>query len=75
MPNTSTALLGRGKLYDVIVDVVGDETSLEFCTLSSYYLDDNDLDTAMRANGTHWDDTQPLVEEVDERAKELRTSE
>ena len=68
--NTATAMLSNGEMYDVIADIVGDETSLEFCTLTSYYLDGNDLDTAMRANGTHWETINELTSEVDEKARE-----
>lgn len=66
--NTATAMLSSGEMYDVIVDVVGDETSLEFCTLTSYYIDGNDLDTAMRANGTQWETINELTSEIDEKA-------
>jgi hypothetical protein len=68
--STATALLSDGEMYDVIVDVVGDETSLEFCTLTSYYIDGNDLDAAMRANGTQWDTINELTSEVDGKARE-----
>lgn len=70
--SVDTTLLGDGEMYDLIVDVVGDETSLEFCTLSEHYLDGNDLDISMRANMTDWEDIKPLVNEVEERAAELR---
>lgn len=68
MTNTATALLSDSELYDVIIDVVGDETSLEFCTLTTHYIDGNDLDTAVRANGMLWEDVKPLAREVDEQA-------
>jgi len=67
----ASMLLDESELYDVIVDVVGDETSLEFCTLVDYYLEDNDLDLCMRAHGTDWDTIKPLVEDVDEKAQEV----
>jgi hypothetical protein len=75
MHNIDTTLLGSGEMYDLIVDVVGNETSLEFVTLTSYYLDGNDLDTAMRANGTDWRTIKPLVEEIEERAGQIRVKE
>lgn len=68
--NTATAMLSDGEMYDVIVDVVGDETSLEFCTLTSYYIDGNTLDAAMSENGTRWDVINELTSEVDEKASE-----
>jgi hypothetical protein len=68
-----TVFLSDGEMYDLIVEVVGDETSLEFCTLSDHYLDDNDLDLSMRANGTTWEDIQPLVDEIEEKASEKRS--
>jgi|GEM_PF-3439894 len=72
MSDLDVALLSHGEKYDLLVDVVGDETSLEFCTLSSYYLDGNDLDTAMRANGTNWNDIKPLTDEFKKRAEKRR---
>lgn len=73
MGNTATALMHDGDLYDLTVEVVGDETSLEFVTLSDYYLDNNDLDLAMRANGTDWETIKPLVDEIDSKAQERMT--
>lgn len=72
MNNINVVLLSDSELYDIIVDVVGDETSLEFCTLSSYYLDDNTLDASMELHGTHAEDINPLIDEVEERAAEYR---
>ena len=67
-----TTLLSDAEMYDIIVDVVDDETSLEFCTLTAYYLDDNGLDVSMRAHGTNWRDIKPLLDEIEERAEERR---
>lgn len=67
-----TTLLDDGDMYDIIVEAVGDETSLEFCTLVDHYLEDNDLDLCMRANGTSWDDIKPLTDEVERLAAEKR---
>lgn len=67
-----TTFLRDGEMYDLIVDVVGDETSHEFITLTEYYLDNNSLDTAMRANMADWSDIKPLVDEIEERATEAR---
>lgn len=68
--STATALLSDGEMYDVIHEAVGDETSLEFVTLTSHYIDGNDLSTAMRANGTNWDEINELTNKVDELAKQ-----
>lgn len=72
MTNADVVLLSNGELYDIIVEVVGDETSREFCTLSDYYLEDNDLDLAMRSHGTDWDTISPLIDEVEAKAKAKR---
>lgn len=72
MNDVNVVLLSDGELYDIIVDVVGDETSLEFCALSDYYLQDNTLDAAMQINGVDWNTMQDLVDEVEERAAEKR---
>lgn len=72
MNDLDVTLLSNGELYDIIVEVVGDETSLEFCTLSDYYLDDNDLDLAMRSHGTDWATISPLIDEVEAKAKAKR---
>jgi len=69
----NTTLLRDGQMYDIIVDVVGDETGLEFCTLVDYYLEDNDLDLCMNVYGTHWEDIKPLIDEIEERAAEKRS--
>ena len=67
-----TTFLRDGEMYDLIVDVVGDETSHEFATLTEHYLDDNSLDIAVRANMTDWDEIKPLVDEIEERATKAR---
>lgn len=72
MIGDNTVFLGDGEMYDIIVDVVGDETSLEFCALSDYYLEDNTLDAAMRLNGVSWSDIEPLIDEVEDKASALR---
>jgi hypothetical protein len=70
--HNGAVFLSDGEMYDIIVDVVGDETSLEFCALSDYYLEDESLDAAMKMNGVLWDDMEPLIDEVEEKAKALR---
>jgi len=70
--SVDTTLLDDGEMYDLIADVVGDETSLEFCTLSEYYLHGNDLDVCMRAHMTDWTDIKPLLDEIEERAEKRR---
>lgn len=72
MMGDDTVFLSDGELYDIIVDVVGDETSLEFCALSDYYIEDNNLDAAMRTNGVLWSDIDPLINDVEEQASALR---
>lgn len=72
MKDIDVVLLSHGEKYDLIVDIVGDEGSLEFCTLVDFYLDDNGLDVSMRANGTSWSEIKPLIDEFEERAKEMR---
>lgn len=70
--HSETVFLTDGEMYDIIVDVVGDETSLEFCALSDYFIEDESLDAAMSMNGLLWDDIEPLIEDVEEKATELR---
>lgn len=65
-----TNFLDDGELYDLIVEVVGDEASLEFCTLIDIYLDGNGTDASMRANGTDWTTIRPLIAEMEEKAQE-----
>lgn len=72
MIGSDTVFLGDGEIYDIIVDVVGDETSLEFCALSDYYLEDNTLDAAIELNGVCWSNVEPLIDEVEEKASALR---
>lgn len=74
MENTAATptMLSHGEEYDLIVDVVGDEDSLEFATLSAHLLDGDSLDASMALYGTNWEDINPLLEEYEENARELR---
>lgn len=67
-----TTALSDAEMYDIIVDVVGDERSLEFCTLTAYYLDDNSLGASMWEHGTNWRDIKPLLDDIEERVEERR---
>jgi len=69
---SDAVFLGDGEMYDIIVDVVGDETSLEFCALSDYYLEDNTLDAAIELSGVRWANVEPLIDEIEEKASALR---
>lgn len=70
--NSETILLDDGEVYDIIVEVVGDENSLEFCALVDLHLEDRDMDAALAMNGLTYHDLRPLVDEVEEKATELR---
>lgn len=68
--NSSTTFLSDDELYDIIVDVVGDDTSREFCALQDYFLRDNDADLALRAHGIDPDRMMDLIDEVEQQAKD-----
>ena len=68
--NTATSLLPDDEMRGVIEEVVGDDTSAEFITLTSHYIDGNGLTVAMRAHGTNWDEINELTSKADELAKQ-----
>lgn len=57
-------------LYDLIVEAVGDETSLEFCALTEWLIDGNDLDLVCRAWGMSASDLRESRKEIERLAAE-----
>jgi len=72
MHSLHTTLLDDDTLYTIIANVVGDETSREFCTLTEHYLNDSNLDTAAQAHGTDWNTIKNLADEIETQARKHR---
>lgn len=67
--DVSTTLLSDDELYDIIVDVVGDDTSREFCALQDHFIRENDAQLVIQTYGVDADDFMDLVDEVEDRAE------